>query len=168
MISPKASEITRVVRLSDIYVVSFAASPGGLRWTNDPSAASQWSSASANWAEFRVLSMRLRYVPSKLNYSEAVTVTAYAPVNWYVQRDTGAGTPTSMTQSFQFDSARPASIQQEVTMAARSQQSTEMAFQNVRAPGATYCIGVNQDSLTALTAYGLVFVEVLVQFRSQT
>jgi hypothetical protein len=159
---------TRTIRLTAVFVLSFSASPGSLRYTNDPSGSSEWSNASATWEEFRVLSQRLRFVPSLENFSNtAGLATLYAPVCWYVQRNSGSPAPTSLTAAFQFDSAKPRSIQQGVTMVAKATTPTEMAFQNVTSTSATWTIGVNQDSLTALTTYGLVFNEMLVQFRAK-
>jgi len=169
MIGPSSQEITRTVRLSGVSLVTFAASPGSLRWTNDPSALTGWSSYVNAWAEYRVLATRERFVPGALNFaSTAALANAYAPVVWYVQRDSGAPAPTSLTSAFEFDSSQPASIQQRRTIGVRAGTLTEMAFINCRSTSATWCVGINQDSLTPLTAYGLMYHEHLVQFRSQT
>jgi len=169
MIGPSSQEITRTVRLTNVSLVTFASSPGALRWTNDPSSMSDWSSYINVWAEYRVLASRYRFVPGALNFaSTAALAPAYAPVVWYVQRDSGAPAPSNLTTAFNFDSAQPASIQQRRTIGVRAGTLTEMAFINTRTTSATWCVGVNQDSLTALTAYGLMYQEHLIQFRSQT
>jgi len=169
MIGPSSQEITRTVRLSTISVVTFSVSPGALRWTNDPSALTGWSSYVNAWAEYRVLSSRIRFVPNQMNFANtAGLANNLAPVVWFVQRDSGAPAPISMTSAFEFDTAQPASIQQRRTIAVRAGTSTEMAFVNCRTPGATWAVGVAQDSLSALTQYGLTYQEHLVQFRSQT
>jgi len=168
MIRASAQERTRTMRLSDVFVVTFPASPGTLRWTNDPSATTEWSNASAYWAEFRVLAMRLRFVPNFVNFANTGALASfYAPVNWFIQRDSGAPVPSSMTASFTFDASWPSNIQQRRTIGVRAGTSTEMAFQNVRSTSATWCVGVSQDSLTPLISYGLVYIEQLVQFRSK-
>jgi len=168
MINPSAAPRTRVIRLTDVFNVTFAAVPGSLRWTNDPSATSEWSQASATWEEFRVLSQRLRFVPYLQNFTNTPGLAlTYGTVVWFVQRNSGSPAPVSMTSAFQFDTARPANIQTRQTITARASTATEMLFQNVTSTSATWTIGVTTDVNTALNIYGQVYIELLVQFRSK-
>jgi len=112
--------------------------------------------------------MRVRFRPHMHNFANTSGLTpAYGAVCWFVQRNSGSPAPPSMTVAFQFDASQPSTIQDEITVGCKATSATEMLFQNVTATSATWSIGVAMDILTALTVYGVVFVEHLVQFRSK-
>jgi hypothetical protein len=155
-------------RLTNVVNLTFSTSPGAFAFPNDPSGSGEWSLFAGQWQEYRVLAHKLRFIPFLKNFNNAPSsANLYGPMVWIIERDAGAALPTSMSAAFQSESAKIASVQDRMTIGVKAGSSQEMLFNPVRTTGGSWKVVVNQDSLTPLTIYVLVYQEFLVQIRNR-
>jgi len=158
------------------YVSGVTSNNAGLTnqfFTSAPSQAVSWSALSALYQEFRVLGMRLTYVPNNLNYqgttTSALTANGYlifSPFrsSSYVQPANGGG-------AFDQSQSMARSPQERVALALRMGAQNEAQFLPV-SQATQYFFGVNltgnfPSAPGSAVQIGNVFVDLLVQFRGR-
>jgi len=159
-----------LARLSDTGIIS-SNNIGVIAqvFTNIASNLQEWSSWASIYEEYRVLSFVVHWEPWYTNWVPITVGTGLAssPIMAYTDRNTGAPVISSYDAGYQHDTAVVRNISQRWTYSVRAAAVSEMTFQVTGSPANTFQIGIYSDTLTASTAYGLLCVEALVQFRNR-
>lgn len=155
-------------------VVSWTTTAGGLFniiFTNNPNtgangaAFQDWSSLVGLFQEYRVLAMRCTTTP---NWPAWGTTAALAfsttPYYLYPVRNASLTPVTSASAAWSIDGARAASVERPLSISLRMKNVAEAGFTNVASTVSTFGIGIQMGG-TNSTTYGLVHLELLVQFR---
>lgn len=134
---------------------------------NNPSGFTDWSSLSALFQEYRVLALKLTWIPL---YTHWGTTTAQG---WaqniaiiYPWRDAGATAPATATAAFSIDGSKILELQKRTSIEIRMSNTLEAQYQNTRTPGSTFALGIYGASNVASTVLGNITAEILVQFRA--
>jgi hypothetical protein len=139
-------------------------------YANDPSGVVDWANWAANYAEYRVLSTCLVWVPAYHNYVNATlgtTVLTPSPLYGIVVRN-GSFSPTYSTTAFwQTAGCVIGSTDSRLKLEYAASSSSEMRYTNVSSPGATASLALYSPTGTASQYYGDVLVEMVVQFRNR-
>jgi hypothetical protein len=139
-------------------------------FANDPSVVVDWSNWAANYAEYRVLSTVLKWVPAYHNFVGATlgtTVTTPSPLYGTVVRN-GTFAPTYSTTAFwQTAGCKVGTTDSMLTLKYAASSASEMRYTNVSAPGATATLSLYSPTGTSANYYGDVLVEMVVQFRNR-
>lgn len=135
--------------------------------TNNPNQSAGWSVISTQFSEYRVMGMKGKYVPNFQNYVNTGNLGVNnAPIVYYVARNAGLFA-TTLSAAFDYDGATVANSQLPKTWIAKMSTSDEGAFFNCSSPTQTFGLGMYGNTFSAGTAYGYVFVDLLVQFRAR-
>jgi len=148
-------------------VVTAVTSSGGVINTvvsNNPSGATDWSSATLLYDEYRVLSAEYLYM-SAANMSYQGTVNPQVMVA-VIDRDSG-GALTSLSAGWNFASCIPVNTNKPFRMHARMNGSEDAQFVSTGSPAPTWYLKLYATSTAGAVNYGQVFTRLLVQFRGR-
>jgi len=158
-----------VVRLTATFGVSSTISGSiGQGYPNNPSTFTEWANFAAIYEEFRVLAAKYTFIPNYVNYVLSTSTNAQAPVVYTVQRDPSLSVPPTIATAFQSGNARIKSISQKDVFVVRAGTVQEMAFSTTALGGTTWQFSQTAQSLSVSSVYGVMFEELLVQFRCRS
>ena len=136
---------------------------------NDPSIAQDWSNWASNYAEYRVLGIKVVFQPFNLKYqSTGGNVPLFGPV--YVAEDhTNSGTtPVSITDVLAYGSAKCHNLMKTFVDELHMSGSEEAQFVGTSSPVTTasllYAAGLGAS---VSNTFGEFFITFLVQFRNR-
>lgn len=124
----------------------------------------EWTSLAGLYGEYRTLGLEVKYYPIN-RYSK--TTTNCTPLVVYVDRSTPTTVDTSYQQAASNESARIVSLEDPWVEVAKMQNAEESQFIATAGPGTLKSVKFYADGLSVSTAYGKVFVYLLVQFRGR-
>lgn len=131
---------------------------------NNPSSATDWSSAIALYDEYRVLGMRLEYHP---NAYTASAVSSFAPVYSVIDRDSASALGGYST-AVNYASCKEHSLDRPFSREMKMESSAEAQFFNTSAlPTSSGSIKLISTGLSNSTGYGRVSVYYMIQFRGR-
>jgi len=119
------------------------------------------------YSEVRVLAQRVRWEPYNLNFANSGFNQGSAPAVLSVNRVAGAAAPATTALAFGLGEVRVFNTSQRAYIDVRSGVLSEMDFQQSAAHAATWVVNLNSDTLTPSTVYGVLWSELLVQFRNR-
>jgi len=119
------------------------------------------------YSEVRVLAQRVRWEPFNLNFANSGFAQGSAPAVFSVNRVAGASPPATTALAFGSGEVRVFNTSQRAYIDVRAGVLSEMDFQQSAAHAATWVVSLNSDTLTASTVYGVLWSELLVQFRNR-
>jgi len=155
---------TEVVELT--AVSTFSSDSGGgmdLVLNNDPSGYTDWSSYAAIWDEYRVLAMRLTFIPNN-QYSKTTTLTV--PLYVVIDRDS-SGALSSKNQAVQYESCKIKSLENRWSYGIKMHGPTGAGWITTAATAATWWMKTFALSLSASSAYGDALITLMVQMRGK-
>jgi len=154
-------------RLSNLSGIGSNSS--GIIWqmfTNNPSSFSDWSAISPLYQEYRVLGMKLTWIPNANNWGNTTALAETQGLMILIPaRDAGISQPGSNSAASSLDGARLDSIQQKRFVEIRMDSQLESEFFNVSAPVSTFGCAVYSSGLSVSAGYGVAYAEILCQFR---
>jgi len=119
------------------------------------------------YSEVRVLAQRVRWEPFNLNFANSALVQGSAPAVLSVNRVAGATPPATPALAFGLGEVRVFNTSQRAYIDVRAGVLSEMDFQQSAAHTATWVVNLNSDTLSLSTVYGVLWSELLVQFRNR-
>lgn len=129
------------------------------------SSCTEWASYAARYEEFRVLGLKIHFVPLYQVNTAALTI----PQGAYGTTRDVALTPTSLSQVAALADSQYTSLSKSWTKSIRASDIEELLYTQTSAPGTinVMSIAVAFQSGTASTGFGLVFVDILAEFKSK-
>jgi len=158
-----------VERLSQ--VLSTASSPGGdisVSILADPSSAADWTNFAALYGEYRVLGMRVRWVPKKHNWVNSVDTSISNVLAYGIMRNATSPVPVTVDAAFRNTNVGLGQLDSPHRSNSRAGSAQEMLFRNTASPGAFWYYYLVANGASNGTVYGSLFVEWIVQFRART
>lgn len=149
------------------YSTTIASSAGGQIssfFVNNISACGDWSGFVNSFGEYRVLGVRMEYMPNN-RYSKSTTITT--PAIGAVRHNSSTSTPASYTEVMEYASARKLSLEDPWVMEAFMTGTEEAQFLTTSDTAPRYGIILYADGLTSNTTYGRYFFYWRVQFRGR-
>jgi len=131
---------------------------------NNISGATDWSSLSSLYKEYRVLGVRIDYMPHN-RYSKVTTICT--PFVIAIDHSGSTSTPVSYDELIQYGSAVKKSIEDPWSMSARMSGTEEAQFRPIGTVTPLFGFKLFATGLTANTTYGRYFYYWLVQFRGR-
>jgi hypothetical protein len=131
---------------------------------NNPSGADNWSEYSTAWAEYRVLAIKLEYVPQ---YVVNTTNIASAPLVHSVLHTSTITSPTGYSTALSIGDAKLGNTMTRFTREWRMQGVDEATWITTTAPAAS-SLAFTSSAFNATTGvlYGIGLITYLVQFRT--
>lgn len=131
---------------------------------SNPASCADWTTAGQLYDEFRVLAMRLHFVPTN-KYYKGLTITAPAIIG--IDRD-DATAPTTANQVIVKESARLVSIEDEFWITVKMSGNDEATWLDAATSTVqAFCVKMYSDGLSNSITYGSLFIQYLVQFRGK-
>jgi len=127
------------------------------------SLATDWTSYSAAYSEYRILGIKLIYMPVN-RYSKVTTITTPAIVA--IDR-AKVSLPTSYAQLMQYESARPVSLEDPWSIEAKMNGIEDAGFVPITTVYTGFGFPLYGDGMSASTMYGKYFFYWRVQFRGR-
>jgi hypothetical protein len=131
---------------------------------NGISAATDWAGLAALYKEYRVLGVKVDYMPHN-RYSKVTT--ACTPFAIAIDHSGSTSAPVSYDEVIQYSSGTKKSSEDPWTMTARMSGAEEAQFRPITTVTPIFGFKLFASNLTATTTYGRYFYYWLVQFRGR-
>lgn len=133
-------------------------------FNNNPSGSTNWSEYSTAWSEYRVLGVKLTYIPQFS--ANTTTLSGFSGYHGIIH-GTAVNTPTTLPEASATGVARLWSPFRPFVREWRMASVEEAAFVSTSGPAATSnCLTVFGTNASSSVLYGNLLIEYLVQFRS--
>jgi len=164
------SEQITPVRLANAVAVSSDAG-GQIFFTvdNDPSRYLDWSGYTALYNAYRVLAIRLRWIPNDIGFPSGASAAVQRPLVTWVRRNVpgSPAAPSSVAAAYDNDGARVQNVGKQWSQTLRADGNPDLDWKAVSAPVQTFQVQIYGNSFTASTVYGQVFQDCLVQLKNR-
>jgi len=156
------------VRLATNQTVS-SDSVGVIFYTvnDDPSGYLDWSQFVPLYVSYRVLAIKMTYVPIDAGFSSSVIPNAQKPLIQWVNRGPSLILPTSVGAAWDNDGAKVRNCGRQFSTTLGMDGNPSCTWKQTAGPYQTQQIGVFGNGFTVSTAYGTLFTEALLQFRNR-
>lgn len=134
-------------------------------FVNNISAATDWASLASLYKEYRVLAIKVDYMPYN-RYSKATSTTT-TPAIIAVDRSGNTTTPSSYDELMQYSSAQKKSLEDPWSFSCKMSGTEEAQFRPTTSTAPGFGFKFYSDSLSLSTTYGRYFFYWLVQFRGR-
>jgi hypothetical protein len=162
---PSSVDNTSIARAVLISLSTITSTGGGIIANvidNNPNGFGDWANFANCYDEYRVLGLKVRFMPS--NPYNVTRLTR--PLITLVDRDS-AGGMASYAAALNYESSKDWDITRGWTVTARAKGPKDFAWITTAAPVATFWIKLYTDTVSNTTEYGLTRNEILVEFRGR-
>lgn len=133
---------------------------------NNPSGTDNWSEYSTSWSSYRVLGVRLQFIPWPCVNIATITT---APMVHTVLHASSITSPTNLSTSFSQGDSRVCNVATPFTRVWKMSNTVESAWIVTSAPSAnSLCFATSAYNLTTGNSYGTFFITYMVQFRTSS
>lgn len=160
----QAMEERTLHSLQLVQELQLSSTSGGLItnvFPSNPNGTSDWSSLAVAFDEYRTLGFEVMFFPDN-RYSK--TTTNCTPLAVVIDRDNST-VLSSYTNASQYESCTFKSIEDPWTRTVRMCGIEDSSFTNTTSPVPTFYIKLYGQNYSTSTAYGLILIKYLVQFR---
>jgi len=152
--------LTAVVQASSGGVVSAS-------FSTNPSSSPDWSALAALYTEFRILALKVTYLPLyNVAFAAVSNVNSGIPLAFCVSRNPSASPPATFAAAIQIQPYRWFTASRSMSFSTRAMGTNEMAWLTTAAPAAYAQIFLVGSGFTASQTQGTAISEFLVQFRN--
>ncbi len=164
VILPTSSEQVLTQKINETYMVAATTSGGGaidLVFGDSPAVLSDWASLASMWHEYRVLGIKLTYVPIK-----QVASWAYGVAHVTVDRKSSAALG-GITAATQHESCRVETMYSKWFREVKSESVEELDFYSTSSPTAMKYIKVYSSDNATIQTVGRFYLTFLLELRGK-
>jgi len=171
VVPPATSNANHVEVVRLVYSQPIAANASGLlsaSFTNNPTAASDYSSYAGLYSEYRTLATRIRWIPVAQGFQSGTSSNFQGPMVIYTIRSiTSYSAPPNFAEAYDNDGAKVHHISREWVVTARMNGTPDSDWVPTSSPTATWAHYLFATGLSPSAGYGYIFIDFLCQFRGR-
>jgi hypothetical protein len=158
-----------VVRL--VYIAAVGTNASGIlsaSFSNNPSSAADFSAYANLYTQYRILAMRLHWIPNAVGFQSGSGTNVQGPLIQFVVRSTSAyASPANQAAAYDNDGAVVRNVGKEFAVTVKLDGTPDADWKGTQAPSVTWYISLYTDSFTPSVTYGSAYIDYLAQFRAR-
>ena len=155
-----------LLNLTDVVTTVSSTGLGvvALERTFNPNVTTEWASFAARFREYRVLAVRLHYMPFGVVNTTSFNV---GPAVIATNKGSAFGTPTSSAQVFALAKPKVFHLAKPMVYEIRPDDYTDLDVGATASPASEFSVLLYGDGLTVSSGYGRLYCTWVVQFSSR-
>ncbi len=132
--------------------------------TFNPNTTTQWAEYDGLWREYRVLAVRVEWVPNNFT---AISTTLGSPIAIGMNKGSTIGTPTSRLQVLRLAHPRYHSVWEKWAYVIRPDDYTDLDVGGTASPSSEFSLLIYGDGQNNTITYGRIWIRYVIQLSSR-